>query len=75
MPPKVLTAFLTPPDEKRSIAMSSNLHPSGLDEIMPKTLAGVIVDRLLHHAHLCTTTGDSILLAQATVGKGLVPLA
>ena len=60
--------------EKRSIAMSSNLHPSGLDEIMPKTLAGAMVDRLLHHAHLCATTGDSIRLAQATIGKGVVPL-
>jgi hypothetical protein len=25
--------------EKRSIAVSSNLHPSGFDELMPKTLA------------------------------------
>ncbi len=43
--------------EKRSVAISSNLHPSGFDEIMPKTLAGATVDRLLHHAHLCATTG------------------
>ena len=60
--------------EKRSIAISSNLHPSGYDEIMPKTLAGATVDRLLHHAHLCATTGDSIRLAQATAGKGVMPL-
>jgi len=60
--------------EKRSIAVSSNLHPSGFDEIMPKTLAGATVDRLLHHAHLCATTGDSIRLAQATTGKGVTPL-
>jgi DNA replication protein DnaC len=60
--------------EKRSIALSSNLHPSGFDEIMPKTLAGATVDRLLHHAHLCNTTGDSIRLAQATTGKGVMPL-
>jgi DNA replication protein DnaC len=58
--------------EKRSIAVSSNLHPSGFDEIMPKTLA--TVDRLLHHAHLCATQGDSIRLAQATSGKGVTPL-
>jgi DNA replication protein DnaC len=25
--------------EKRSVAVSSNLHPSGFDELMPKTLA------------------------------------
>lgn len=61
--------------EKRSIAVSSNLHPSGFDEIMPKTLAGATVDRLLHHAHLCATSGDSIRLAQATSGKGVTPLA
>jgi DNA replication protein DnaC len=54
--------------EKRSLAISSNLHPSGFDEIMPKTIAGATVDRLLHHAHLCVTTGDSIRLAQATTG-------
>jgi DNA replication protein DnaC len=60
--------------EKRSIAVSSNLHPSGLDEIMPKTLATATVDRLLHHAHLCQTTGDSIRLSQALAGKGVTPL-
>ncbi len=60
--------------EKRSVAVSSNLHPSGFDEIMPKTLAGATVDRLLHHAHLCATVGDSVRLAQATSGKGVKPL-
>lgn len=60
--------------ERRSVAVSSNLHPSGFDEIMPKTLAGATVDRLLHHAHLCATTGDSVRLAQATSGKGVTPL-
>ena len=60
--------------EKRSVAVSSNLHPSGLDEIMPKTLATATVDRLLHHAHLCQTTGDSIRLSQALAGKGVKPL-
>jgi DNA replication protein DnaC len=61
--------------EKRSLAISSNLHPSGFDEIMPKTLAGATVDRLLHHAHLCVTSGDSVRLAQATSGTGVRPLA
>jgi len=60
--------------EKRSMALSSNLHPSGFDEIMPKTLAGATVDRLLHHAHLCVPQGESIRLAQATSGKGVTPL-
>ncbi|MFG1948739.1 ATP-binding protein [Nonomuraea sp. NPDC048826] len=44
--------------ERRSLAVSSNLHPSGFDEIMPKTLATATVDRLLHHAHI-VTQGDS----------------
>jgi DNA replication protein DnaC len=61
--------------ERRSIAVSSNLHPSGFDELMPKTLATATVDRLLHHAHLCDTTGgESVRLAQATAGKGVTPL-
>lgn len=60
--------------ERRSLAVSSNLHPSGLDELMPKTLATATVDRLLHHAHLCVTSGESVRLAQATAGLGVVPL-
>jgi DNA replication protein DnaC len=59
--------------EKRSVAVSSNLHPAGFDE-MPKTLATATVDRLLHHAHLCQTTGDSVRLSQAMAGKGVVAL-
>jgi DNA replication protein DnaC len=61
--------------ERRSVAVSSNLHPSGFDEIMPKTIATATVDRLMHHAHLCQTQGDSVRLAQAISGKGVVPLA
>ena len=60
--------------EKRSVAISSNLHPSGFDELMPKTLATATVDRLLHHAHLCATGGESVRLAQATSGRGVTPL-
>lgn len=60
--------------EKRSIAVSSNLHPAGFDELMPKTLATATVDRLLHHAHVCQTTGDSVRMNQAMAGKGVMPL-
>jgi DNA replication protein DnaC len=60
--------------EKHSVAISSNLHPAGFDELMPKTLATATVDRLLHHAHLCQTTGDSIRLSQAMTGKGVIAL-
>jgi DNA replication protein DnaC len=60
--------------EKRSAAVSSSLHPSGFDELMPKTLATATVDRLMHHAHLCQTSGDSIRLTQALAAKGVTPL-
>ena len=60
--------------EKRSVALSSNLHPAGFDELMPKTLATATVDRLLHHAHVCQTSGDSIRLTQALAGQGVNPL-
>ena len=61
--------------ERRAIALSSNLHPAGFDELMPKTIANATVDRLMHHAHVVITTGDSIRLTQATRGKGVRPLA
>jgi DNA replication protein DnaC len=61
--------------EKRSIALSSNLHPAAFDELMPKTLATATVDRLLHHAHVCQTTGDSVRLTQALAGQGVSPLS
>ena len=61
--------------ERRSLALSSNLHPAGFDELMPKTLAAATVDRLLHHAHVLVTDGvESYRLAQATAGKGVMPL-
>jgi DNA replication protein DnaC len=61
--------------EKRSVALSSNIHPSGFDELMPKTIATATVERLLHHAHVLITDGqDSYRLAQATAGQGVQPL-
>ena len=59
--------------EKRAVAISSNLHPSGFEELMPRTIATALVDRLLHHAHVIVTSGDSVRLAQATTGKGVKP--
>jgi DNA replication protein DnaC len=41
---------------------------------MPKTIANATVDRLLHHAHVVLTAGDSIRLTQATTGKGVTQL-
>jgi DNA replication protein DnaC len=61
--------------EKRSVALSSNLHPSGFDQLMDKTIASALVDRLMHHAHVLVTEGESVRLADAVSGKGVVPLA
>lgn len=55
--------------ERRSIAVSSNLHPSGFDQLMDRTIATALVDRLMHHAHLVLTEGESVRLADATSGK------
>jgi DNA replication protein DnaC len=60
--------------ERRSVAVTSNLHPSGFDTIMPKTLATATVDRLLHHAHLVLAEGGSHRLCEAVAGKGVKPL-
>jgi hypothetical protein len=38
---------------------------------MPKILA--TVDRLMHHAHVCQTSGDSIRLTQAIAREGSDP--
>lgn len=60
--------------ERRSVAISSNLHPSGFDELMPRTIASALVDRLMHHAHVLVTTGESVRLTDAADGKGVHPL-
>ena len=60
--------------ERRSVAVTSNLHPSGFDTLMPKTLATATVDRLLHHAHVIVTEGNSLRLQEAVAGRGVMPL-
>ncbi len=60
--------------ETRSLAISSNIHPASFDELMPATLAAAGVDRLLHHAHVILTQGDSYRQTEATAGKGVTPL-
>ena len=56
--------------ERRSVAVTSNLHPSGFDTIMPKGLATAAVDRLLHHAHVVLTEGTSTRLTEASPARG-----
>jgi DNA replication protein DnaC len=60
--------------EQRSVVVSSNLHPSGFDQLIDHSLASALVDRLMHHAHVLVTDGESIRLADATQGKGVTPL-
>ena len=48
--------------------------PIGFDAIMPKTLATAAVDRLLHHAHVIITEGNSLRLSDAVAGRGVTPL-
>jgi hypothetical protein len=54
------------------------MHPSGFDQLMDKTIASALVDRLMHHAdhaHVIVTDGESVRLADALAGKGVVPLS
>ena len=60
--------------ERRSVAISSNIHPGGFDQILPATIATAAVDRFMHHAHIVVTEGDSYRFAQARDGKGVTPL-
>ncbi len=53
---------------KTSIVLTTN-RGVGF-ELMPKTLATATVDRLLHHAHVCQTSGDSVRLTQALAKLG-----
>jgi DNA replication protein DnaC len=61
--------------ERKSVVVNSNIHPSGFDTIMPKSIATAAVDRLLHHAHLVTTDGPSVRLEEALAGRGVVALS
>lgn len=52
---------------------AATLLGRGFDELMPKTLA--TVDRLLHHAHLHQTSGDSARPAQALAGTRVTAMS
>jgi DNA replication protein DnaC len=60
--------------EKRSLIVTSNLHPARFDTIFPRGLATAAVDRLLHHAHVIVTEGQSHRLTEAIAGNGVRPL-
>jgi len=60
--------------ERRSLILTSNLHPGRFDSIFPKGLATAAVDRLLHDAHVIVTEGRSHRLTEALDGHGVQPL-
>jgi DNA replication protein DnaC len=60
--------------ERRSIILTSNTRPDKFDTLMPKSMATAAVDRLMHHAHLIITEGESFRLAEAKNGGGVTPL-
>lgn len=77
VPPEAAEALFRVIDaayERRSVAISSNTHPGGFDQLLPATIATAAVDRFMHHAHVVVTDGDSYRFAQARDGKGLTPL-
>jgi DNA replication protein DnaC len=43
--------------ERRSVAISSNIHPGGFDQLLPATIATAAVDRFMHHAHVVVNRG------------------
>ena len=54
--------------------MTRNIHPSGFDTILPKSIATAGIGRLMHHAYFVQTQGDGHRLADVLAGKGVVPL-
>jgi len=43
-------------------------------EMLNDDRVGLTLDRLLHHAHICQTSGESVRLSQALAGDGVTPL-
>ncbi len=67
-------------DERTSVTRVNDVRHtparalSGANVRDPNRIAAT-VDRLLHHAHVCQTTGESVRLSQALAGQGVSPLA
>lgn len=71
---QLIDPYLDAAYENCSLTLTSNLHPAQFDAIFPKGLATAAVDRLLHHAHVIVTEGQSHRLAEAVEGRGVRPL-
>ena len=69
-------AWITPSSTMRGSTWGGGLRTlsQGVAHLVGAVAAGALVDRLLHHAHILVTEGDSIRRADATAGKGVTPL-
>jgi hypothetical protein len=52
--------------ERRSVAVTSNIHPSGFDSIMPKTLATATVDNRSRNGFVCFRPRGVVASQQAS---------
>ncbi len=68
-------ASSTLPNERRGDCRLEQPAPLRLRRDHAQTLATATVDRLLHHAHVVVTDGDSFRLTEATTGKGVKPFS
>jgi len=58
--------------EHGSIILTSNTSFAHWGNLLgDEVLATALLDRLLHHAHVCQTSGESVRLTQAMAGKGV----
>lgn len=69
-----------PDDERTSVTCVNDVRHTparGLSgaNVRDPNRTTATVDRLLHHAHVCQTTGESVRLSQALAGQGVSPLA
>jgi hypothetical protein len=55
--------------ERRAMAVSSNPHPVGFDEIMPKTLATATIDCCITHTSGPMRASDAKTHAQRRCGR------
>ena len=72
-PPRASTDSSTPPTNGGRWRSARTCIPRASTRSCPRPSPPF--DRLMHHAHLCQTSGDSVRLAQALSGKGVEPLA
>ncbi len=60
--------------EKRSLILTSNLHPVASTRSFRRPSPPAAVDRLLHAAHVIVTEGRSHRLTEALDGRGVTAL-